>query len=328
LSAPPTGLTAPATIEWDLPEGYDHLNRYSQVIVDEARRRGIHVEVLDPSTGELALSADGRRITTVESLSELTSAVAFRRCDHKGHTRRVLEREGLRIPAGRAATFDEGDVHFLDRWKDIVVKPARGEGGSGISVGVVDVAGLAAAREAARAVCPEVLLEQRCDGEDLRVVVIGGEVVAASVRRPPAVTGTGRHTVADLVGSLSRERSAATGGASQIPLDATTLEVVRAQGYDFDSVLPEDEVLPVRRTANVHTGGTIHDVTEDLHCDLAEVSVRAARAIAIPVLGLDLIVPAVDGPDYVIIEANEQPGLANHEPQPTVERFVDLLFPA
>ncbi|MDQ6727145.1 MAG: hypothetical protein M3066_13400 [Actinomycetota bacterium] len=317
------GLTATTA----LPAGYDRLNHYSQVIVDEALRRHIHVEVLDPSTGELALSSDGRRITTVESLSELTSAVAFRRCDHKAHTRRVFEREGLHIPPGRTATFDDEDVAFLGQWKDIVVKPARGEGGSGISVGVVDAEGLAAATTVARAVWPEVILEQRCEGEDLRVVVIGGEVVAASVRRPPEVTGTGRHTVAELVGSLSRQRSAATAGASQVPLDATTLDVVRSQGYEFDSVLPGDEVIHVRRTANLHTGGTIRDVTDELHRELAAVSVRAAEAIDIPVLGLDLIVPAVDGPEYMIIEANEQPGLANHEPQPTVERFVDLLFP-
>jgi GNAT-family acetyltransferase (TIGR03103 family) len=311
-----------------VPEGYDRLNRYSQVIVDEACRRGIQVEVLDPATGELALSSDGRRVTTVESLSELTSAVAFRRCDHKAHTRRVLERCGLRVPPGRTATFDRADVAFLQQWKDIVVKPARGEGGSGISVGVVDAAGLAVATRAAQSVCREVLLEKRCEGEDLRVVVIAGEVVAASVRRPPAVTGTGRHTVAALVGALSRSRASATGGASQIPLDTITLDVVRSQGYEFDSVLPDNKVLAVRRTANLHTGGSIHDVTDDLHRELAAVSVRAAEAIDIPVLGLDLIVPAVDGPEYVIIEANEQPGLANHEPQPTVERFVDLLFPA
>ena len=312
----------------DAPDHYDELNRYSQIIVDEAQRRGIHVEVLDPSTGELALSRDGRRVTTVESLSELTSAVAFRRCDHKGLTRRVLERGGLRVPAGRAATFDDADVAFLREWEDIVVKPARGEGGAGVSVGIVDAAGLASATRAAQVVCPEVLLEQRCEGEDLRVVVIGGKVVAASVRRPPVVTGTGIDTVGELVGSLSRQRAAATAGASNVPLDDTTLDVVRAQGYDFDSVLPRDTVLAVRRTANLHTGGTIHDVTGELHPELAAVSVRAAEAIDIPVLGLDLVVPAVNRPDYVIIEANEQPGLANHEPQPTVERFIDLLFPA
>ena len=83
----------------------------------------------------------------------------------------------------------------------------------------------------------------------------------------------------------------------------------------------------MRKTANLHTGGTIHDVTDKLHSKLREAAIDAAQAIDIPVTGLDFIVPAVDEPDYAIIEANERPGLANHEPQPTAERFIDLLFP-
>ena len=141
------------------PAGYQQLNRYSQVIVDEAMRRGIGVEVLDATIGEMVLSQNGRRVTTVESLSELTSAVAFRRCDDKTYTRRILHQAGLCIPEGRAATFDDGDVAFLEQWKDIVVKPVRGEQGRGVSVGVVDDEGMARAVDKALAVCPEVLRE-------------------------------------------------------------------------------------------------------------------------------------------------------------------------
>jgi GNAT-family acetyltransferase (TIGR03103 family) len=309
------------------PRGYDQLNEYTRIIVDEALRRGVSVEVVDATIGELVLSLDGRRVTTIESLSELTSAVAFRRCDDKLLTRRALERAGLRVPAGRAATFDEEDEAFLDQWKEIVVKPARGEGGEGVTVGVVDRDGLGAAVASAKAVHPTVLLEQRSEGEDLRVVVIAGQVVAASVRRPPSVTGDGRRTVGELIDELSQTRAAATGGAAAIPLDQSTQEVVRFQGHELESVPEEGTVLTVRSTANVHTGGTISDVTESLHPELAAVAVRAAEALAIPVVGVDLVVPAVDGPEYLIIEANEQPGLANHEPQPTAQRFLDLLFP-
>jgi D-alanine-D-alanine ligase-like ATP-grasp enzyme len=87
------------------------------------------------------------------------------------------------------------------------------------------------------------------------------------------------------------------------------------------------ERIRVRRTANLHTGGTIEDVTDRLHPEIAQASIRAAAALEIPVTGLDFLVPDVGGPDYVFIEANERPGLANHEPRPTAERFVDLLFP-
>ncbi|MCR3864102.1 N-acetylglutaminylglutamine synthetase, partial [Pseudomonas aeruginosa] len=102
---------------------------------------------------------------------------------------------------------------------------------------------------------------------------------------------------------------------------------LRAAGYGYDDVLPSGEHLAVRRTANLHTGGILEDVTDALHPALREAAIQAARALEIPVVGLDFLVKAADQPDYVIIEANERAGLANHEPQPTAERFVDLLFP-
>ena len=112
-----------------------------------------------------------------------------------------------------------------------------------------------------------------------------------------------------------------------MPMDDETKRCLRTAGYDIHSILPVGEKIDVRKTANLHTGGTIHDVTEQLHPGLSKAAVRAAQAINIPVTGLDLMVTDVSGPDYVIIEANERPGLANHEPQPTAERFIDLLFP-
>ncbi len=83
----------------------------------------------------------------------------------------------------------------------------------------------------------------------------------------------------------------------------------------------------MRKTANLHAGGTIHDVTGSIHAAVRRAAQEAAVTLRIPVVGFDFLMPAIDGPDYVIIEANERPGLANHEPRPTAERFVDLLFP-
>jgi D-alanine-D-alanine ligase-like ATP-grasp enzyme len=151
--------------------------------------------------------------------------------------------------------------------------------------------------------------------------------VAAAVRRPAEVVGDGRHRVADLVEATSRRRARATGGEARIPLDDATARVVAEAGRSLDDVLPAGERIRVRRTANLHTGGTIEDVTARLHPEIAAAAVRAAGALDIPVTGIDFLVPDVGGPDHVFIEANERPGLANHEPQPVVQRFVDLLFP-
>jgi D-alanine-D-alanine ligase-like ATP-grasp enzyme len=141
------------------------------------------------------------------------------------------------------------------------------------------------------------------------------------------VVGDGRSDVRTLIEQLARQRAIDTHGAAELTIDAITEAAVESGGWTLDSILPDGERLAVRGTANVHTGGTITDVTDRLHPRLAEVALAAARAIGIPVLGVDLMVADVGQPDYVIIEGNEQPGLANHEPRPTAERFIDLLFP-
>jgi GNAT-family acetyltransferase (TIGR03103 family) len=316
-------LFAPAKAEEELSQ----LNPYARIIADEAILRGIAVQVLDAKGGYLKLTHGGTSVVTRESLSELTNAVAMSRCDDKRVARRVVAEAGIRVPEGRTATFDDGDYDFLSQVRSVVVKPARGEQGAGITVGVTERPDLDRALRLAAGHSPDVLLEERCEGEDLRIVVINGKVIAAALRRPPEVVGSGDHTVRHLVEAQSRRRSAATHGESTIPMDDLTTDTVREAGWDLEDVLPLNERLVVRRTANLHTGGTIRDVTDDLNPKLAKVAVDAADAIGIPVTGIDLIVPSVRGEDYVFIEANERPGLANHEPRPTAQAFVDFLFP-
>ena len=171
------------------------------------------------------------------------------------------------------------------------------------------------------------LLESFHPGDDLRVIVINGEVVAAALRKRARIIGDGKKTAQALIQKQSRRRKAATDGESQIPVDEETSQCLAEAGYSLDDVIPSGKTVVVRKTANLHTGGTLHDVTAELHPTLIEVSEKAAQRLDIPVVGLDLIIKAKDQPDYVIIEANERPGLANHEPQPTAQRFVDLLFP-
>jgi GNAT-family acetyltransferase (TIGR03103 family) len=303
------------------------LNPYAQLIVDEARRRGIGVEVLDSENGFFKLSHGGREVICRESLTELTTAIAMSRCDDKAVTRKLLDKEGLRVPAQVAVSGDADIDAFLAENPRIVVKPARGEQGAGITVDVSDPAEVRTAVEAARAHCDKVLLEEFVTGNDLRIIVIDFKVIAGAIRKPARVTGTGRDDIATLIEKQSRRRAAATGGESTIPMDAETERCVAAAGHTMKDVLGEGETLEVRKTANLHTGGTIQDVTDRLHPVLIDAAVRAARAIDIPVVGLDFMVPEITGKDYAIIEANERPGLANHEPQPTAERFIDMLFP-
>ncbi|WP_407315658.1 N-acetylglutaminylglutamine synthetase [Pseudomonas sp. nanlin1] len=302
-------------------------NPYARIIVDEAHRRGIEVQVDDAEAGLFTLVHGGRRVRCRESLSDLTSAVSMTLCQDKSLTHKMLKGAGLRVPAQQLAGSADDNQDFLDEHQRVVVKPLDGEQGNGVAVDLSTLEDVQSAIEHARQFDSRVLLESFHEGLDLRIVVIGFNVVAAAIRRPAQITGDGQHSVIELIEAQSRRRQAATGGESRIPVDQETQRTVQAAGFEYDSVLPKGQLLAVRRAANLHTGGHLEDVTDTLHPTLVDAAVRAARALDIPVVGMDLMVPAADQPEYVFIEANERVGLANHEPRPTAEKFVDLLFP-
>jgi GNAT-family acetyltransferase (TIGR03103 family) len=308
-------------------EGIDGLNPYARLIVDEARRRGISVEVIDAEAGIFKLRYAGHEVLCRESLTELTGGVAMTWCQDKVLTLRRLASVGLHVPKQQVAADAEANAQFLHECGSVVVKPAMGEQGRGISVDIRSEADLPDAIGRAAAVGGHVVLEEFCSGQDLRIVVIGYKVVAAAIRRPAEVVGNGESTIASLIERQSARRAAATGGESKIPVDEETVRCLAEQGLTLESVPENGRQIAVRKTANLHTGGTIHDVTEILHPDLRDAAETAARALRIPVVGLDFLVKSPDSPEYVVIEANERPGLANHEPQPTAQRFIDLLFP-
>ncbi len=204
------------------PEPEEGLNIYARIITNEARRRGIGVEVRDAEHGLFDLCTGGRRIACRESLSELTSAVAMSCCDDKAVTREAP-------PSGRPACPPrrwpgaEQVAAFLERCSRVVVKPARGEqGGStcrrpgqpGRGAGGGGTGGPALRQGAAR---------NSCRAEDVRLIVIDYTLVAAAVRRPATVLGNGELTVRELIEKQSRRRAAATAVEEHtIPVDAET----------------------------------------------------------------------------------------------------------
>ena len=210
------------------------------------------------------------------------------------------------------------------------MKPARGEQGEGVAVGLTTARGGRQAIEAAGAFSNRVHLEAWSTGTDLRLVVIDYRVVAAAIRRP--ARGLGRRATHDPRADRGAEppAEAATQGESRIPIDAETercLGARRAIGLDDvpaggrGDADAQDRQPAYRR----------HDPRRHRRASPGAWSKRRSRRrarIDIPVVGIDLMVPARARPDYAFIEANERPGLANHEPQPTAERFVDLSVSA
>lgn len=309
------------------PVTSNNFNPYADIIIREARKRGIDVEPIDEPSGFFKLKYGGKSIICRESLSELTSAIAMSRCAEKNITHALLKKHGLYVPNQILASNKQEALYFLERYKQIAVKPINGEQGAGISLSVTTQDELNYAVTKAGGVLDKVILEEFVQGEELRIIVINYAVVAAAIRKPPFIKGNNRHTVKELIEKLSRRRSNATDGESKVPMDEETERCIASYGYTMDDILKEGETLQVRHNANLHTGGTLHDCTKKLHPKLIEDAVKAAQVLEIPVVGLDLIIENIASPNYVIIEANERPGLANHEPQPVVEKFIDLLFP-
>lgn len=188
------------------------LNPYARIIIDEARRRGIGVEIIDAEGGFFRLTYGGRSYVCRESLTELTTAIAMSMCDDKRVTRRMVKNAGVNVPDQAHAGDDEKMRAFLDKHKAVVVKPARGEQGRGVSVDLKTWDGLKKAVAAAREICNDVIVEEFVTGVDLRLIVIDFRVVAGAIRRPAAVIGNGRSTIRELIEHQSRRRAAATGG--------------------------------------------------------------------------------------------------------------------
>lgn len=303
------------------------LPRHAEVIVAAARRRGIRVSIIDAASGIVELSHTGRTIRCRESLSELTPAVALSVCADKALTSRMLAAAGLRVPAQRLADDAKSVRAFLDRHGPVVVKPADGEQERGVYVDVSGPAEVDSAIEAARQHSPDVLIEALWRGMAMRVIVIGDEVVAAAERRPPTIVGDGESNIVTLIDKESQRRDAATDGASSVPLDDETARCVRSAGHALSDIPPSGMKIPVRNTADLHTGGTLHDRTDSLPPELRAAALKAAEVLSIPVVGIDFVVDPENPARHVIIEANARPGLAHHETQAAAGRFIDLLFP-
>jgi len=309
------------------PDLGGELSPYSMIIINEARRRGIRVDVLDHIDNYFALSNGSTNIVCRESLTDLTSSIAISRCKDIRTTAKVLEDAGLNVPDQHIASTPTKNHIFMEKHGSIVVKPCLRIQSAGTTVGVETKEDLQKAIKHAKKVNSDVMLREMIEGENIRILVIDFKVVAAATKKPPFIVGNGEHTVLELVEKQSRRRETATQGENKIPIDKELSIIVHNAGYSLDDVLPKGRQLQVHKTTHIHFGGTIHDVTSDLHPDLIDAAVQAAYALDTPVVGLDFIVDDPSHPQYVIVEANERPHLLNHEPQPTAERFIDYLFP-
>src|SRR5215212_6798309 len=326
----------------DLEELYEHtrLGPSTSAIVEEARRRGIPVRRLNSrSLVQLGLGKNLRRIQA--TLSDYTSAIGVEIAQDKDDTKRVLGNIGLPVPKGDVVRTLEGALEIADEiGYPVLLKPLAANHGRGISRRVADANQLRAAWATSSEYGSRIVVEQFAEGRDHRVLVINGKVVAAAERVSAHIVGDGKQSVRKLIeigNNDIRRGHGHTKSLTKLPTDRTTEEFLAMSGKTFDSIPGKGEFVGLRATANLSTGGTSIDRTDEMHPDNVTACEMAAGAVGLDIAGIDVLSPDISVPfrenKAIILEVNAAPGVRMHthpgegRPRNVGAPIVDMLYP-
>lgn len=288
-------------------------------IVHAATARGIpYRRLTSGSLVQFGWGSRQRRIQAAET--DRCSAIAESVAQDKELTKKLLAAAGVPVPLGRPVVDAE------DAWRaaceiggPVVVKPRDGNQGKGVAVAIEGRDAVMAAYEVAAEFRDDVIVERHLSGNDFRLLVVGRSLVAAARRDPPQVIGDGVHSVGALVDQVNRDPRRGEGHATsltKISFDDIALARLATQGYTADSVPPRGQRIILRNNANLSTGGTATDVTDEVHPEVAARAVAAAQMVGLDICGVDVVCDNVRRPleqqGGGIVEVNAAPGLRMH----------------
>ena len=306
-----------------------NLTPYTTTLTDAAKRRGIRVKMInpDPDLPIFDLSKAGKTVRCFNALTDLVGAATFHLVNNKRACHNWLTAQRIPVPAQLAycdANHEEA-VAFLQQHAPIVVKPCMQWGGRGVSMGVRTPDELQTAVRFARTYEADVILEETVPGDDLRVILAGGKLAAAIRRMPAAVVGDGKHTLRQLILRQNAERRKSD-PSNQIPWNAETRRNLVELKQCPDDVPKLNEIVRVRLTNNYHTGGTVEVVTDHVPRRALALAERIAKALNIPLVGVDFLIdPATKR--MIVIEVSPDLAISPPEGEVVAERFLDVLFP-
>ncbi|HVK94271.1 MAG TPA: cyanophycin synthetase [Noviherbaspirillum sp.] len=308
-------------------------------IVQAAVARGIpYRRLTEGSMVQFGWGSRQKRIQAAETSA--TSAIAESIAQDKELTKTLLHAAGVPVPHGRVVVDAE------DAWRaaceiggPVVVKPRDGNQGKGVAVNIKTREEVINAFNVASSIRSEVIVERYITGHDYRLLVVGKQLVAAARRAPPDVIGDGQHSIGELIAQVNSDPRRGDGHATsltKIRLDDIAQATLAGQGYTIDSVPPSGVQVILRNNANLSTGGTATDVTEDVHPDMAARAVEAAQMIGLDICGVDVVCETVLKPleeqGGGIVEVNAAPGLRMHlqpsygKGRPVGEAIVSTMF--
>jgi cyanophycin synthetase len=318
----------------------DMLGPSTSSIVEDARRRGIPV-LRQNSDSHIQLGYGVRQRQIQATMTDRTTALGVEIADEKFRTKELLRRAGIPAPAGSIAdSYNEATVMAANIGYPVAVKPEIGNHGRGITARVLSESELESAFTSAQAICKSVIIEESLTGFDFRVLVIDGKFVASAMREPAHVVGDGASTIGELIREANADPRRGLGherSLTNISVDDMTARLLAAKGLTIDDVIPESMRLYLKSTANLSTGGTARDVTDDVHQDVRLMCERVARLIGLDCIGIDIVAERLNQPldsDVAgIVEVNASPGFRMHldptegEARDVARPFVEMLFP-
>jgi len=294
-----------------------------------AQRLGVRVKLVnpDPELPVFDLSKGGKTVRCFNALTDLVGAATYHLVNNKHACHDWLARRRIPVPAQTAYdhAHPAASLAFLRRYAPVVVKPCTQWGGRGVSMCVRTPEELRAAVRFARRYEPDVLLEESVPGDDLRVILVGGELAAAIRRAPASVTGDGIHSLRQLIRRRNARR-VNEDPSNLIPWDAETRRNLAELGRSPAEVPSQGERVRVRLTSNYHTGGSVDIVTRDVPARALRIAQRIVRELNLPLAGVDFLIDRPTG-RMNVIEVSPDMAISPPEGETVARSFLEFLFP-
>jgi cyanophycin synthetase len=309
-------------------------------IVQEAENRDIpHIRLNRQSLVQLGYGVNQQRIQA--TVTGRTNMIAVDLASDKDATKKLLGSMGVPVPKG-SQIIDEDEIEGTVKRLGfpVAVKPLDANHGKGITVGLNTLEDVRAVFPLAKKYSRRVIIEQSLTGQDFRALVVNNRLIAVAERIPAHVLGDGEHTIRELIDIKNLDPRRGYGHENVLTLiniDAQTESLLAARGYTPETVPPAGELVRLKTTANISTGGTAIDRTDEVHPFNVSLFERIARIIGLDVAGIDVVAPDLSTPltenGGGIIEVNAAPGFRMHlAPSDGIarnvaEHVIDMLFP-
>ncbi|MDB9345405.1 cyanophycin synthetase [Nodularia spumigena CS-586/05] len=313
----------------------------TEAIVKEAEKRGIPwIQLSARFLIQMGYGVNQKRMQA--TMTNKTGILGVELACDKEATKRILAAAGAPVPRGTVINFLddlEEAIEYVGGYP-IVIKPSDGNHGRGITIDIRNWDEAEAGYEAARLVSRSIIIERYYVGRDHRVLVVDGKVVAVAERVPAHVVGNGRSTIGDLISETNQDPNRGEGHdkiLTKIELDRNSYQLLERQGYTLNSIPQKGVICYLRATANLSTGGSAIDRTDEIHPENVWLAQRIVKIIGLDIAGLDIVTTDISRPlremDAVVVEVNAAPGFRMHvapsqgTPRNVAGAVMDMLFP-